>query len=230
MRACTAYSCQVAQERLTRETVVTAALKLAETEGLDAVTIRRLARRLGVTPMALYWHFKSKDELLLGMAEQVMSGVTADLDPAWPWHRRLRAMVEALAGVLRTYPFAVDLLRGVDKNRVDSFLRATNIALELLAEAGFTLQEGFMISSYLLDGVIALVQGQPGCEPGVSPAERLERRRQKRLELERLPADRYPNVVTYAATLTDTPDLDCYFSFGLDLLLAGVEEMSRRRS
>ena len=49
---------------LTPRTVVEGALALAEAEGLGAVTIRRLAKELGVTPMALYWHFRSKDELL----------------------------------------------------------------------------------------------------------------------------------------------------------------------
>src|SRR5690349_18471231 len=49
------------KERLSRETVTERALALADAEGIDAVTIRRLATDLGVTPMALYWHFQDKE-------------------------------------------------------------------------------------------------------------------------------------------------------------------------
>ena len=69
MKPCTLYSCQVVGERLTRAAVAERALRLADAEGLEAVTIRRLAQELGVTPMALYWHFKNKDELLAATVE-----------------------------------------------------------------------------------------------------------------------------------------------------------------
>ena len=52
------------------------ALKLADADGLDALTIRKLAQHLGVTPMALYWHFRSKEDLLEGVAEQVWASST----------------------------------------------------------------------------------------------------------------------------------------------------------
>ena len=74
----TLYSCQVVSEKLTRAAVLERAAKLADADGLDAVTIRRLAQELGVTPMALYWHFKNKDELLVGLVDHLLSGVTAD--------------------------------------------------------------------------------------------------------------------------------------------------------
>ena len=50
--------------RLSRETIVASAVALADAEGLEAVTIRRLAQEHGVTPMAMYWHFSDKDSLL----------------------------------------------------------------------------------------------------------------------------------------------------------------------
>src|SRR5882672_5666484 len=110
MKACTLYGCQVVTDRLsraahlTRATVAEHAVRLADTEGLDAVTIRRLAQELGVTPMALYWHFKNKDELLLGIADHVMSGVQGTRQPGDSWTRQLRAMVESLVAVMRAHP------------------------------------------------------------------------------------------------------------------------------
>src|SRR4051812_103308 len=90
---CTLYGCQVATERLSKAAVAERALRLGDEEGLDAVTIRRLAQELGVTPMALYWHFKNKDELLLGIVDHALSAVRADRAASDPWPKQLRAMV-----------------------------------------------------------------------------------------------------------------------------------------
>jgi TetR/AcrR family transcriptional regulator, tetracycline repressor protein len=218
----------VASEKLTRETVVEQALALADDEGVEAVTIRRLAGRLGVTPMALYWHFKNKDELMWALAEHVLSGVTADISPGDSWRKRLRMMVEAIVRVMREHPCLPDLLTAVeDKHDVDSFKRATEAALDILTEAGFTLREGFYISSYLLNGAIGLVKGQP-CPIVLPREEEAEARRQRRLKLESLPSDRYPHIIEYGATLAEPPDVEHYFTFGIDLLLTGVEALARR--
>jgi TetR/AcrR family tetracycline transcriptional repressor len=222
MRPCTLYSCQVATDRLSRTTVAEHALKLADADGLGAVTIRRLAQDLGVTPMALYWHFKNKDELLVGLADHVMSGVQASRSPEDHWLGQLRAMVEALVDVMRAHPSLPELLQVIDKQAATSFTRATNDALELLGRGGFSLEEGYWIASYLLHGAIGLVAAQPGCPATMTPAEAAEWRRQKRLGMEQLPADRYPHIVALAGTLRDEPDIDRYYRFGVDLLMAGV--------
>src|SRR6201982_1385077 len=95
--ACTVYSCQVVKTRnrsdeaeaerprLSKRTVTENALKLADADGLDALTIRKLAQHLGVTPMALYWHFRSKEDLLEGVAEQVWGEIDVDVEPSHPW-------------------------------------------------------------------------------------------------------------------------------------------------
>src|SRR5262249_50874841 len=160
-----------------------------DTEGLDSVTIRRLAQELGVTPMALYWHFKNKDELLLGITDHVLAGVQATRDPADPWLGQLRAMVDSLVAVMRAPPSLPALLQAVDKEQTASCARATNDVLELLSRAGFSLDEGYWIASYLLHGSIGLVAAQPGCPTVMTPAEAAEWRRQKRLHLEKLPPD-----------------------------------------
>lgn len=217
-------------EKLSRATVAEHALKLADTEGLDAVTIRRLAQELGVTPMALYWHFKNKDELLLGITDHVMAGVKATRDPADPWPNQMRAMVETLVAVMRAHPSLAALFQTVDKERTISFTRATNDALELLSRAGFSLDESYWIASYLLHGAIGLVAAQPGCPTTMTPAEATEWRRQKRLHLEKLPPDEYGMVVQFARTLEDEPDVERYYEFGVDLLMAAVESTASRIS
>ena len=216
------------RSRLTRQAVVEQALALADGEGMDAVTIRRLAELLGVTPMALYWHVKNKDELLTAMADQLLAEVTPQRDPDQPWHVQLRAMVTALLGVMRAHPCAPALLATADKVRAANFTRATDTALELLGQAGFSLQEGFLIASQLLHDVIGLVDRQPACAPGMTDQQAAELHRQHRLAMQALPIDRYPRVVAYA--VCEEPDPDSYFAFGLDLLMAGVEAMAQRRA
>ena len=79
--------------RLSKDAVTGRALELADADGLDALTIRKLAQHLGVTPMALYWHFRSKEDLLEGMGERVWSEVDMNVDPAAAWPDQLRAML-----------------------------------------------------------------------------------------------------------------------------------------
>ncbi len=226
---CTLYGCQVASERLSKAAVAERALRLGDEEGLEAVTIRRLAQALGVTPMALYWHFKNKDELLLGIVDHALATVRADRAAADPWHKQLRAMVEALVAVMRRHPSLPELMHMVDKAEGESFVRASNDALALLTEAGFGVQEAYWIASYLLHGAIGLVQAQPDCPANVPAAEAPEWRRQKRLALESLPADRYPMMVAFAATYAEEPDTERYYVFGIDLLMSAVEATAARR-
>lgn len=73
--------------KLNRETVVAEALALLDEVGLDAISTRALARRLGVEQPSLYWHFRRKEDLLTAMAEAAMAPhATAPLPtPADPW-------------------------------------------------------------------------------------------------------------------------------------------------
>lgn len=226
---CTLYGCQVATEKLSKAAVAERALRLGDEEGLEAVTVRRLAQALGVTPMALYWHFKNKDELLVGIVDHVLTDVRADRDAADPWLTQLRAMVETLVTVMRAHPILADLLHSVEKSEATSFSRATNDALTLLTQAGFSVREGFWVATYLLHGAIGLVAAQPDC-PAIVPADQVEEwRRQKRLKMEQLPADKFPMLVAFAATYKEEPDPERYFQFGIDLLMAGVEAIARGR-
>jgi AcrR family transcriptional regulator len=219
----------VSKATLSKATVAEHALKLADVEGLDSVTIRRLAQELGVTPMALYWHFKNKDELLLGIADHVLAGVKATREPGDPWLSQLRAMVEVLVAAMRAHPSLHALLQAVDKQAVASFTRATNDALDLLTRGGgFGLEQSYWVSSYLLHGAIGLVAAQPGCPTMMTPEEAVEWRRQKRLAMEQLPVDQFGMLVSFARTLENEPDVDEYYRFGIDLLMSAVEATAVR--
>ncbi|MER5426955.1 TetR/AcrR family transcriptional regulator [Streptosporangium roseum] len=212
----------MAPEKLTRQAVIERALRLADTEGLPAVTIRRLAAELGVAPTALYWHVKNKDELLSALADRLLAALVADVDPDLPWNQRLRAMVTTLVEQTRAHPYLSTLLPMIDKSAAEEYRRATDTAIGLLTEAGFTLQEADQVATYLLLGAVAMVSCQPG-GVGSDEEEAAEFRRHHRLDLERLPPGRYPHLAAFATTLSAPPDLDAYYSFGIDLLLSAVE-------
>src|SRR5262249_7008116 len=115
---CTVYSCQAmaqtaadeaSKTRLSKAAVVDRALALSDAEGLDALTVRRLATELGVTPMALYWHFRSKEELLGGLADRLWAEIDTDVDEAADWPQQLRGLLESLVRVLREHPSASTL-------------------------------------------------------------------------------------------------------------------------
>lgn len=205
------------------------ALALADADGPDALTIRRLADQLGVTPMAIYWHFKNKDELLGALADHVMSEVRPDREPDAPWDEQLRSMVEALLRVIRQHPSGPAVLFGAEKHMVPGFQRATDAVLGLLRTAGFTLTEGYQVASYLLHNCIALVEHEPGRMPGMSPEEVAECLRRDRLTLQALSSAEYPNVVEYASD-PHPMTLEQHYTFGVDLMMGGIRALAATRT
>jgi TetR/AcrR family tetracycline transcriptional repressor len=214
------------RSRLSKKTVVDRGLALADADGLDRLTIRRLAQHLGVTPMALYWHFRSKEELLLGLADQVWSEIDIDVDPALPWSRQLRSMLESLVATLRAHPSAAQLLLESEKQS-EEFLRASEVTLEVLRSAGFDPLYATEIARSTLFTGLMLVNSEPGNKPGMSQAEVDELVRRSRIRMAMLPVDRYPRVVECAEPMASC-DPDFHYRFGIDLFIAGVEAMAAR--
>jgi TetR/AcrR family transcriptional regulator, tetracycline repressor protein len=213
---------------LTPRAIIEGALALADAEGLEAVTIRRLAKGLGVTPMALYWHFRSKDELLEGVASSIFEEVDLSVNASGGWQEQLRALLGSLLGVLRAHPSAAILLstRTVSS---EGGLRATEVALDILRRGEFSPAEATQIARHALRTVVNLVGGEPGVVARDESAEMLDARRRARLYLESLPPERYPRLVEAAGPLSEGVAPDTYFAFGLDLLFAGIEAMAVRK-
>jgi AcrR family transcriptional regulator len=93
----------VSEGRLSRSTVLDTTLAIATEEGLSAVTMRAVARRLGVTPMALYRHVEDKQALLDGLVERLLQEIqlpAADLD----WRQQLHDLGESMRTAARRHP------------------------------------------------------------------------------------------------------------------------------
>jgi TetR/AcrR family transcriptional regulator, tetracycline repressor protein len=213
---------------LTPRAVVEGALSLADSEGLGAVTIRRLAKDLGVTPMALYWHFRNKDELLDGMVNGIYEEVDLSVDASATWQEQMRALLGSMVDVLRAHP-STALLLSTRSTASESSLRATEVALDILRRGGFSPTEATQIARHALSTVTNLVSGVSGGVPREESGELMDAQRRARVFLESLPPDRYPRLVEAAGPLSECEDPEGYFAFGLDLLLAGIEAMAARK-
>jgi TetR/AcrR family transcriptional regulator, tetracycline repressor protein len=212
--------------RLSKAAVVERGLALADAEGLEAVTIRRLAADLGVTPMALYWHFRSKDELLVGLADRVWGEIDVDVDPDADWSAQLRSLLESLIRVLRTHPSASQLLMSGEKRTSEAASIANEVALEVLHRAGFDAEHAAAIAKNALFTGITLVMSEPGFEPGLTDAERVEHQRLARVRLSLLPPDKFPRLVECAVPMTACDNPDFHYKLGVDLFIAGVQALA----
>ena len=231
------YSCQVVKNqtpepegdkpRLSKRTVTENALKLADADGLDALTIRKLAQHLGVTPMALYWHFRSKEDLLEGVAEQVWGEIDTEVDPDAPWWAQIQVMLESLVSVLRAHPAAPQLLLEHEK-RNEAALRATETVLEILRTAGFDATYASTIARSALWSGITLVMSEPGFMPELTAEERTEMQRRNQVQLAMLPTARYPRLVECAGPMSTCDDPEFHYQFGIGMFVDGVRAAAAR--
>jgi TetR/AcrR family transcriptional regulator, tetracycline repressor protein len=214
--------------KLDRDAVIDAALSLADDEGLDAVSFRRLADRFAVTPMALYWHFADKEALLAALADRLWVQAAATLtssleqlstsdDDGWG---QLRLTVIALVEAMRPHPAVAELVptRVVE---CEAGRDVTELTLGFLAQQGFDPSQASDLGRFVLSSAVMLVTTQAGIEiPGHD--ERAEVQRRKRIALASLPPDRYPHITASAAYLTDCESPEAYLTRGLDAIIAGV--------
>jgi TetR/AcrR family transcriptional regulator, tetracycline repressor protein len=211
--------------KLSKAAVVERALKLADADGPEGLTIRKLAADLGVTPMALYWHFRSKEELLEGLTEQIWSEITVTSDPAQPWTAQLRSGLESLVSVLRAHPSAARLLMDHEaKNEASQ--EVTEAALGVLRGAGFDPEHAAEIARLALWTGIMLVLSEVGFDPGMPEEERQELQRTKRIRFSMLPPDKYPRLVECAAPMTNCDDPAFHYELGISVFIAGIEALA----
>jgi AcrR family transcriptional regulator len=203
---------------LWRERILVAALAHADAGGLDTLTMRELARSLGVAPMSLYRHVANKDDLVDGIVDLVFREIELpSLDMDWKTAMRLRAI--ALHEALARHPWAIGLMEA-RANPGPANLRHHDAVIGCLRGAGFDIAMTAHIYS-VLDGYIygfALTRMN-------LPFDAAEITAVAQSMLEPFPLDEYPNL---AEMLTDHVMRPGYayadeFGFGLDLILDGLE-------
>ncbi|MFJ8104374.1 TetR/AcrR family transcriptional regulator [Streptomyces sp. NPDC096132] len=100
------------QQRLSIDAVVAVAIDLADAEGLDALTMRRVAQQLGVAPMTLYTYVPGKAELLDLMLDALYARMPRTDTSGRPWRERLTAVAEENRALFETHPWAATVSTG----------------------------------------------------------------------------------------------------------------------
>jgi AcrR family transcriptional regulator len=200
--------------KVTRDEIAGAALAVLDKEGLDALTMRRLADELGIGTMTLYGYVGSKDDLLdLAVDAAVIDSPSAEL--SGPWRRQMSALMHSSAERLARHPALVRIRVTRPVLRPEA-LRFGEAGVGILRAAGFPDDEaakGFRLLFTFTVGFAAL-----------SPASSATAaRRDAEQALARLPGDEYPNLTgarqEFAAAMAGQEAFD----YGLERILDGLE-------
>lgn len=210
----------------TADQVVEAALRIADEEGLDAVTMRRLASEVEVGTMTLYRVFDGKEELYDAMADKVLGRFLApEIDPDRPTDF-VRALARAFLRTMREHPSVMRLVTTRSTTTQDSMHASLETPLARLREIGLAPDDAVHVYGLVLTyalGFAAYQAPRPWGDPDDTD-DAAEARRQQALFYESLPLQRFPRMVQGSATLALLPTPE-QFEFGLDVIVDRVEAL-----
>ena len=201
---------------LSRERVLRAALDLVDEEGVEALTMRRLGRELGVEAMSLYGYVDSKEDLIEGVVEQIFREMPLIVPGRGKWQDRVRAHAAIYRKVLLDHPNVVRLMAGrpLETEGIAAFVDS---ALALLRSAGLDLRTAYRVLGVIASFAQGMVSEQVGSQ---TRAREKTSRRTKRAPLD---GQRFPYLA--AALTMDPTDYDRDFEVGMDFIIAGIERM-----
>ncbi|WP_246264821.1 TetR/AcrR family transcriptional regulator [Acrocarpospora pleiomorpha] len=200
---------------LTRERVLRAAIDVADAGGIGSLTIRSLAKALGVKPMSVYYHVANKDEILDGIVDLVSSEIQLP-SPGGDWRAEMWRRADSTRRVLRCHPWAIGLL----ESRVTpgpAKLRHLDATIATLRAAGFsvamTAHASALLDSYTYGFAlqeVSLPFRGPGAATEVTESI-----------MEQFAADAYPHLVEMATEHILQPGYEFgdEFEFGLNAIL-----------
>ncbi|WP_433163674.1 TetR/AcrR family transcriptional regulator C-terminal domain-containing protein [Kribbella sp. CA-247076] len=215
------------EERLSREAILAAALRLVDDEGIEALTMRRLAATLGVNPMSLYHHLPNKAAVLAGLAELVFADLEQpDPGDAVPWQDQLKDAARTYRSALQAHPnLALQVLSDpaavsdVVVVTVEPFYRA-------LDRAGLSPRQIFESVNTLVDFIHGFTLGEAAVR-----AETFELAPDLLTRVRSLPAGKAPTLARIVGELGPEGlayDFDSGFESGLTVLTTGFAAVPRR--
>ena len=226
-RAGTARTATRPTARLSRDAIVAAAIAMADSDGLDGLSMRRLGQELGVNPMSLYHHVADKDALIDAMADAVVVQITPDPvseGEELAWTAELRRLILSARRSMVGHPWAVE---AIQKRAAPSTATLAHIdrVLGILRRGGCPVGLRHHAMHALGSGILGFSQGLYNDAPNVR-ADPVVLAAQFRVW-----ATTIPDVVELGRAATHDGGLggcddDAEFVFTLDLILEGLE---RRR-
>jgi AcrR family transcriptional regulator len=204
---------------LSRERVLAEAVVLADENGIGTLTMRRLADRLHVEPMSLYYHVANKDEILDGMVDAVFGEIELPSAHA-EWKTAMRDRAGSARDALRRHPWAVGLM----ESRLTpgpATLRHHDAVIGCLRNAGFTIE----LAAHAFSAIDSYLYGFAMQELNLPFTTPEETAAMAATFLDHFPAEEYPHLaeLTTQHVLRPGYDYGSEFGFGLDLILDGLE-------
>ena len=214
-----------AEVPLSKQRLVTEAIRLADSEGVDKLSMRRLADEVGAGVMSLYYYVANKDELLDAMVDIVFDEIELPTDPTgWKTAMRQRAM--SARQVLARHPWAITLMES-STTPGPANLRHHEAVTACLREAGFSVEMATH-ANWLLDSYVYGFVLQAASLPFDTAEEFADMGED--VYMPQLPPDQYPYLNEAAATLLAAGyDPADEFPFGLDLILESLERLAAAR-
>ncbi|GGT53917.1 TetR/AcrR family transcriptional regulator [Streptomyces purpureus] len=220
----------MAQNTLTADQIVKAAIELLDADGLDGLNMRALGNRLGSAATAVYWHVKNKDNLVRLAGDEVWKEVgLPDID-ALEWREAATAMANSMHAMMTRHPWllqalAAHLLYGPAKSRVDDHM------IGLYEKAGFTGAEADQAVATVFTFVLGNAAGAAATisltrrlsRNGGDPEAQISESLAEATEIAR----GYPRLRARIESASGTDynaAPDNTFAFGLNAILNGLEQ------
>lgn len=208
-----------ARAPLSRDRVLSTAVSLADRGGLESLSMRKLAVALRVEAMSLYHHVASRDDLLDGMVERVVSEIEAP-EPGVHWKEAMRRRAISAHAVLRRHPWATALL--VSRINVGpAMLHYINATVGCLLQAGFS----YALTDRAWNALDCHIYGFTLQEQNF-PVEPEDYASAAQSFLPMLSPEKHPYMREMAEKVADgSHDGRMDFGFGLELILDGLERL-----
>jgi AcrR family transcriptional regulator len=202
------------QSPLSRDEIVRAAIEIADAEGADAISMRRIAQKLHAGAMSLYWHVSSKKELLTLVIDEVFGEIDLPARPTGNWRADLRLTATETRRVYLRHPWAVSLLSAQTPDSPNLF-RNAEFSIAALDHLGLDAQTSISI----FWAVHVFVEGSLGHE--LVMTEDAWHQEFEPVFAQIAATGRYPHLAQMFQELRNI-DTARQFEFGLDSLLDGI--------
>ena len=222
---------RVGEPELTQERIVRTALGIADAEGMQALSMRRVATELGVATMTLYRYVPGKDDLVLLMVDAAFGEERLPEPPPEGWRAQLELSARLHWAVARRHPWLARVISLTRPQLLPNAMAHTEWVMRAMAGAGLdpatTLHIAVTMAGYVLGIAVNLeseVEAQH--DSGITSEEWMRTQEERFLAL----SNRFP-LITRFSELPDVQfDLDTLFEFGLKLTLDGIAVLLKESS
>lgn len=206
---------------LSKHLILQAAVELADREGLEALTMRRLGAELGFEAMSLYKHVANKDEILDGINDLVIAEVEIP-NPGAEWSEAMRRRASSAREVLTRHSWAIGLFEARGW-RGPAVLQYLDAILGNLRSAGFSIEDAahafWMLDTYVYGHVVQETSTRTSGPDAMAASEGSS--------VDQRPTEEYPHLAEMEEhARTADFSFDKEFQFGLDLVLAGLASLA----